>query len=283
MKKLLSIYILLILAFSILYYFFWIFKPDYFVFSSSLNLHPISSNNIVENDNITLEGFQKYADSIRKEKIQTVNDIKSSNRKRDSIKILKDFYYKDFDKSRWDEIEKFENDSTYLLLIKKKEILDEKINNTKDGVEKANLTVKSSNINVEISEYILKKKNYTLENLGKFGDREKLKKVKYFDSIYYLYDITIIPNLNQKKFQLDYEIENLRFKYLSKHTEKINFIDFILFSASNSTTISSGDIIPNSNLIKIMVILQGLISIILFALITEKIIINYQSNLKNNK
>lgn len=277
MKKLLLYYSLLIFGFSVIYYCFWFFKPDYFVFSSSLNLHPISSNNIVENDNITLEGFQKYADSIRKEKILTLDSIKSSIKKQDSIKIIRDINYNEFDRSRWDEIEKFENDSIYKLLIKKKKILDEKINYANNELVKANLQVDYSNLNLEISKYVLKKKTYTLENLGRFGDKNKLKKMKYSDSIYYVLELTIIPNLNQKKFQLDYNIENLRFNYLSKHTKKISYVDFLLFSASNATTISYGDISPNSNLIKIIITLQGLSCIILFTLIMEHIIKKYKS------
>lgn len=276
MKKIIGGYISLIILFGGVYYLVWVFKPNSFVFSNSFGLDPITSSEIIGDNNVNLESFQKYADSLRLELKIVEDSIVKISKLRDSIKILRDYTYKKFDESRWEAVEKFENDSIYKFFIKAELLIEERISKSLDNLEKNSLKIELGNQKIEKYNYIVKKKDYVLKNLINFGDQEKLEKFKKNDSIFTVLDFRMIPNLNIKKYQINYDIDNLKFIYHMKYYEKVSLVDFFLFSASNSTTISYGDISPNHYISKLLMLLQGGFTIILLALFTDKVVNKYR-------
>ena len=105
----------------------------------------------------------------------------------------------------------------------------------------------------------------------------KLEREQYITNLFYSINISDFRNCILKK--INYYIQNIAALNTQLEREiridkNINIIDFIYFSSITTTTIGYGDILPNSKLVRIMVILHSIISVLFIAfagfLITKK-------------
>lgn len=156
------------------------------------------------------------------------------------------------------------------LLEKKIEILKKTDNN--NDLMQSKLSLELAQLTLNISKKETKSLEYITGNFDFFIDSSIGKDIMKTDSLYSQLAFKEIPNLQSKKEMIEYSIENMRFDLLSKSTTRITPLDFLLFSASNSTTITFGEITPNDLLMKILLLIQGFVCLFIVAILGDKLI-----------
>lgn len=280
MIKWLLIYLLSIFLFGWMYCFLWLYSPDSFVFTDQYNLHPFSSKGIDFDEYKNLQYYSKQVDSLRKKIIIKTNELNAKKKLRDSINFLQTKTRNIFEGKRRDSIEAWRKrqvpqalkDSINILtkIIKryKENGVNDRYTLAKFGLELSKKELELATIEVESSDFILK-------NLLFFSDSLLLPKLITLDTVYNQLEYHVIPDLELEINKLEYDIEHMDYNLLNEYYYRINFMDFLLFSASNASTVTYGDIIPNSTLARILTFMQALICICLIAFFTDALLRKY--------
>jgi len=265
-----------IIFFGFIYWIFWFFKPDSFIFNEEFNLHPISSTKIIGDTNINLKNIQTKADSLRKQSAFYSKKIYQNQRKSDSLKQILIYKGDLVEKKTTKNINEWrvaQRDST---LLRKKELLQKKIEELKktynNNLTKSQLELELAKLELDISKKETNSLEYITENFDFFIDQNLSKDITKTDSLYSLLEFKELPKLQSKKEKIDFSIENMRSELLNKSMDRITLIDFLLFSASNSTTITFGEMTPNSLTMKILLLIQGFICLFIVAIFGDKLI-----------
>lgn len=277
MWKLVLIYILFIFGFGFTYWKIWLHTPDSFVFNDQYNIHPFSSSEIDSEQNKNLQFYNEKTDSIRKVLNMSIIRLESEKRICDSFHIEFIKINELFQKVRWDSIDRWKRKQVpdsinEKLLYMNMQIdyynskgIDDKLILSKYNLEKSRLEVLISKINLRSSEFVL-------YNLDKFSDTLLLKNLNEADSIYSVLKYNSMPKLEHEISNMEYEIKRMPHRMIGQYLPRVSLIDFLLFSSSNASTVTYGDIIPNSQLSRTLTFIQSIFCIILLAYLAETII-----------
>lgn len=273
-------YIGIIFLFGLIYFFIWFFYPDSFVIDEQYNLHPFSSRSIMGEDAISLTYYQRKADSIRKNEGYLRTQIVIYKKIIDSLEPLKNDAYKRFEDKQWENADKWEK-AQLDSLTKKLRIIESAIEYTSGlshaEVALAQLKVEKSAMDYEIAKVKVNAIDFVLSNLTMFQDSTLTNKMMTLDSLYSLNKYQLLPKAELALLKNQFDIDQLKFEALSSFSKRISFLDFLLFSASNSSTVTYGDVIPNSNLVRIILFIQAISCIFLIALGTDKVLKKYMT------
>lgn len=224
----------------------------------------------------TLIHYQQKLDSLRITNKFLKEDLEKYIILTDSIEpISKDAYLK-HEKARWENIEEWKLKQVPDSIKEKLEEIEQSIiffskNEKGNELRIANLRVEEAKLNYELSKINVEISDYILKNLVFFQNDSLVLSFTYLDSLLTNYKYYVIPDINEKIRKHEYEIVQLKFEALNNFQKRISILDFLLFSASNSSTITYGDIIPNSFFVKITLFLQAIFCIILLGLLVSKI------------
>ena len=274
--KYVVIYLCSIILFGVFYWTAFQFYPDSFIFNEQTNLRPFSSNVILGEDINSLIYYQKKADSLRTNKESHKRDLQKYTQLVDSIKPISKDAYNNHEKIRAENIVKWKIQNVPDSLTKKSEQLEQRIktlseHEKKDELEIANLKVEKAKNDYELAKKEVVLCDFVLKNYAYFSNELLVSNFLQLDSLINNYELDIIPNITVEIRKFEYEIEQLKFDALNKFRKRISMLDFLLFSASNSTTITYGDIIPNNSFVKIILFIQAMSCIILLGLLVAKI------------
>lgn len=277
MKRYLLIYFATILVFGTIYWGYWSLRPDSFIINEQFNLHPFSSKYVLGDNFNSLAYYQKKADSLRNT-IDSVNEeLSKTIIETDSLKPISRNIFSQHEKARWDSIERWKKAQIPDSLEKKLAGAKQSIDILKEH-EKANelvisqLNVEKARIEYEIAKINLTSSDFILANLTYFQDTSLVRNFLHIDSILSANEYHIIPDLELKIRKIEHEIEQLKFDAIDSYSRRISFLDFLLFSAANSSTVTYGDITPNDTLVRIILFIQALFCIVLIALFIEVLI-----------
>lgn len=250
--------------------------PDSFIIEEQLNVHPFSSENILGPQKGNLVFYQDITDSLRLNNLKNKIEIKKFNKVVDSLWPLVNKASREHEDAIFKNAEIWKRKQVPNELIKKLHKINENINalETYNGndLKIANLNVERTKTEYEISIINLKSSNYVLENFIKFQDPTIRQEISKLDSLYTLYKYKLIPQKDNEISKFNNEMYELRFQRLNNLRKRISYLDFLLFSASNSSTVTYGEIVPNDNSSRLTLFIQAVFCIILITLLTDSII-----------
>ncbi|RYE01997.1 MAG: two pore domain potassium channel family protein [Sphingobacteriales bacterium] len=276
MRRFIFIYLVVVFSFGFVYWVYWYFNPDSFVINEQFNLHPFSSKSVVGNSLNTLTYYQEKADSLRMTNDSIKKTINALIHQTDSIEPLSRKAYAKHEKVLWENVERWKGRQVPDLIKAKLESVaqaieilkkDERIN----GVTIAQLKVEKAKIEYEVAKINVVASDFLLKNLAIFQDTSLVKDFRFFDSIYSNNKFYIIPKLELESRGVENEIEQLRYDAIDSYSRRVSFLDFLLFSASNSSTVTYGDITPNDSFVRFILFIQAISCIVLMALFIESL------------
>lgn len=276
MRKYIIIYISSIFLFGLTYWLSFIFNPDSFIFHEQTNLHPFSSDIILGEEMNSLAFYQKKMDSLRVQNESLKKSLLEYIQLTDSITPISKEAYRKHEKAQWKNIEEWKSKQIPDSIKEKLKSIKHKIkileeNKGECELEIANLKIEQARLDYRLAEIEVILCDSVLRNLTLFQNDSLVSNFLHLDSMVVKYKFDSIPHLNVEIRKCEYQIENLRFDALNNFTKRISILDFFLFSASNSTAITYGDIIPNSIFVKIILFTQALFCIVLLGMLIAKI------------
>jgi len=277
MLKYLLIYIVSIFIFGIMYWLFWIFHPDAFMFNEQFNLNPFSSKEIAGKTDVNIKYYQTKVDSLRSLINLKRDSLDKLTLLSDSLTPIADKVYKEFEEARWKNVHDWEikqyPDTLLANLTAIKQIIKsyEEKNTDPYGLVLSQLNLYIVKLKYDSLLIAIKTNDFILNNLSYFSDPILLDDYESIDSLLYKYQTTI-PKTKTDILKIENQIEELKYESLRNLSKRISFLDFILFSASNSSTVTYGEIVPNHNAMRLTLFFQALFCIIIIALGTNKII-----------
>lgn len=271
--KAIFFYIISIVIFGFVYFVHAKFQPDAFIIHEQYNIHPFSSDRISTDLGVTLIDYQKERDSIEKIKLQHTKVLDSLKQVGKIYDKLAKSMYDTLDTTRQMNIEKWKHEQVPDSLRTRVKLLNELINAAgKNELTKANLIVDKANLDVKIAEIEVNSAEYILKNYGSFQDPVLARKFEYLDSISRLIDFHLVFKEEEAIRNCDYKIYELLNRAQDAFESRITFLDMLLFSASNASTVTYGDIVPNDNISRIILFFQAILCIILIAYVADSII-----------
>ncbi|MGF3807839.1 ion channel [Enterobacter mori] len=278
-----GIYFSIVILFAVLYYGFWLLKPDSFIINSELNVHPFYDMNVMlwsdENydypmgNGIDLNVLKKEND----EYILKLSKDKSDLEKIDSeLADLDNEFYSVYKKKEAEFTQKTKEYEQEMLsdFIAHEKALEASVANlekdspvivkTNDDVMKiqriGDERVRLAEARLETARQSFKIADYILKNLMLFTSKETR------DDLIKLNEQR--TSYNDKRFKLVKEMGDKRSaaidnvgRYYKQYMARLNIIDFIYFSVGISTTTTFGDIVASDRLIRAFVSLQLLLCI----------------------
>lgn len=276
-------YLSIVLLFSVLYYVFWMCRPDSFIINSELNVHPFYDMNVMlwSDENYDYQ----MGDGINLNTLKKENDEYILKLSKDRVELGKidselvnldkrfDTIYEKKDAEFLENTKKYEQEMLSSFIKREKELeasvasLEKDapvIVKTNDDVLKiqriGDERVKLAEARLETARQSFKNSDYILKNLMQFTSKETR------DDLIKLNELR--TSFNEKGFKLVKEmgsdrsaaIENVG-RYYKQYIARLNFIDFIYFSIGISTTTTFGDIVASDRMVRAFVSLQLLLCI----------------------
>tara|TARA_Y100000780_G_scaffold198455_1_gene189494 strand:+ start:9765 stop:10799 length:1035 start_codon:yes stop_codon:yes gene_type:complete len=293
------IYVVVVAAFSLVYFLFWLAKPDSFIINSELNVHPFyDMDRLMWGD----ENYDyKVGSRISLIELKEENDkyfLELSN-SQDNLKTI--------------EIEMLEIRDE---LEKLSEIRNSEIDNNTEAFDSKKLTpfvLKEKNIQAELAKLEKElpqtaKTQEDIELIRRVGDkRVELARIRvekahqaYLNSEFMLNNLSSFmtqetrdryAELNQRetdnyeeRFQIESRMRDARSitldkveKHIKDYRNKLNIVDFFYFSVGISTTTTFGDIVANDRLVRGVVSFQLIICIFIIGGFVNSVIVREAS------
>lgn len=296
LKWLLSIYILLIFVFWLIYNIIYRLDSTSFVFEKQYNQRTLDIMNVWEyldnpvSINLNLpDDIYEFNQSIKplSDSLNLTNEkIKELEKEQHNTKHVLDSIYKIFEESRSQDIEQ-----KLSLYIKQEKdtlqriqdilniiniILEQDSINDGYTIAKSRLLVDKFNLKYRIAIKEAEFRTKVLENYGSFGDRKSYNQVSELvsqDRI--LADSSF--HLKTKYNDLKREIAHKIIDFHNKRINQVGCLDFLYFSAMTSFSSSFGDIIPNNFIARLFITIHVISSIILIAFIIERLSRRYNN------
>lgn len=274
--RFLLIYFFSIIAFGLLYYSYWYFNTDSFVINEQFNTRHFDEDAEVYDQSANLEFYRKVADSMKVQRRNTLDTLSIEQRRMDSLApIVKDLREKQ-ENIQWKNIEVWRKaqipDSLRKTLASVDYGLETIKENASNGLVIANLKIEKYQAEKKIAEIEVRSSDYILGHLVMFQDSALTRKMLEADSIYSELMYDRIPGLNVRLSTLKYELGAIGYRVQQSVYRELNLLDFFLFSASNASTVTYGDITPNDRWMRLALFCQAVICIVLIAFLTETLL-----------
>ncbi|ATG00956.1 MULTISPECIES: potassium channel family protein [Lelliottia] len=276
-------YLSIVLLFAVLYYVFWMCRPDSFIINSELNVHPFYDMNVMlwSDENYDYQ----MGDGINLNTLKKENDEYILKLSKDRVELGKidselvnldkrfDTIYEKKDAEFLENTKKYEQEMLSSFIKREKDLEASAASFEKDSpvIVKTNddvlkiqrigdERVKLAEARLETARQSFKNSDYILKNLMKFTSKETR------DDLIKLNELR--TSFNEKGFKLVKEMGNDRSaaienvgRYYKQYIARLNFIDFIYFSIGISTTTTFGDIVASDRMVRAFVSLQLLLCI----------------------
>ncbi len=299
--KIILRYIFSVIIFSCIYYFLWFYNPDYFIVDVEYNKQPLARiRDLVSGDmkpskkslyskQYSLGNLSESVDVLENELYIVRDSISLIEKKetgnRHAVDSLSQIVRND-QQQRFDSLLNARL-SPYLAMIdslqKEIEKSEQKLTLLDSAYEKmetesslARLKYNKSLIELKLSEDRYKMLNFYLYNSQIYINDSLYADFKKF------YDLT--SQLLSTKMNLWLSEGNIRSKMYSLWGEvykyrypSIDYFDCLYFSLTLSTTVNFGDIIPNNTFVRLIVIIQIIISFVFLGIIIDTIIKKLQT------
>ncbi|EPA0074242.1 MULTISPECIES: ion channel [Enterobacter] len=278
-----GIYFSVVILFAVLYYGFWLLKPDSFIINSELNVHPFYDMNVMlwsdENydyptgSGIDLNVLKKENDEYILKLSKDKNELEKIDSELADLDNEFNSVYKKKEAEFTQKTKEYEQEMLSDFIAHEKaleasvanlEKVSPVIVKTNDDVMKiqriGDERVRLAEARLETARQSFKIADYILKNLMLFTSKETR------DDLIKLNEQR--TSYNDKRFKLVKEMGDKRSaaidnvgRYYKQYMARLNIIDFIYFSVGISTTTTFGDMVASDRLIRAFVSLQLLLCI----------------------
>lgn len=295
-RKVVSYYLLSIIVFSTVYWLFWMKNTSYFMVNQEFNEITFAPMFFDENPGNLKKGREKSV-------IETNEELRYLHSTIDSLNIAikqnqrEQYQYNKFLDTLNDRLwESYKVNSKLAITDSTKEIkqkiglLEQKIKIN----EIAKLSLSDLNQTVVLAKYKSGLAQLKLQEAKIIAGILNRKFETYFDkkllnnnilagkkdSIYRINGLRMLRQVDD----VQGKIYDVVVDYHSKRFDKLNYWDFLYFSAGTATSSNFGDILPNTRIIRVVVLVQILLSLVIFGwliCLLNSIVIEYvviQSN-----
>lgn len=282
------LYILIVFLFASIYYFFWQQNPDNFIVQDETNLFPITElwqflqsediDNPLYDPSETAFSLNDVSSITEEQKQKLINAYSEMKRLQDLSNLqwqqISDFNTK-LTETGNENFEKYFGSQTLTLRDHEQELLSKissletmaaSNSNPEVGLQ---LQLEISSLNVELiqTRIDILDKEYELyqEYLNDPRKFQEPKLVALRDNLYTSYqeNQTKLNGVRDSYYKLRADIHGLWMDLRDARTQRLSYFDFMYFSLTISLASPFGDIIPNNQIIRILVFLQLFIDIFL--------------------
>lgn len=282
--KFIGIYIFIVVLFTTINWFVFNINTTSFLISEQLNkyvgqheyLNPeidlaAYHRNAKDNMPITIDGFSAMMKPTF-ERLEATNDSLSFNQHRLNACI-----------QEWDSLSRIVSamryDSVKLLRERMLSGYQEKIDSLRrflEGKDSTRMIIEGKYVEMAQLQYEYAKGNAEIQSMigqyiGNFIPDNLSRQIRKCNEDYL--EITIeIQELEQQRRDVSSRIRNLIVDFHENRCDAVGFLDFLYYSICVSTTVSFGDIAPNSGLTRVIAIIELLFCIIIVGIIANRII-----------
>lgn len=263
-----TLYLIVILAFSLFYWGWWKVHPDSFIQNQELNLNPSQVLNGIINEKPDLEStgvvitslstLQQQVNELQVRFISTTTEESQLSSELSKIEKAQNVTGDELMKSWNMNVDKYVSQSVLdnvkeLQKIKNElEIHEMNSANSIEMIEKNHqLRIKILNIERDNSKIISSSINYALEHAGNFHDPKILSIFKENEKKE--------SDIRNRLIKNSDELVNIRmeaFKLKEEKSSNLSIPDFIFYSVGIATTTTFGDIVANSKFIRLLACFQ---------------------------
>lgn len=282
--KFIGIYIFIVVLFATINWLVFNINTTSFLISEQLNkyvgqheyLNPeidlaAYHRNAKDNMPITIDGFSAMMKPTF-ERLEATNDSLSFNQHRLNACI-----------QEWDSLSRIASamryDSVKLLRERMLSGYQEKIDSLRrflEGKDSTRMIIEGKYVEMAQLQYEYAKGNAEIQSMigqyiGNFIPDNLSRQIRKCNEDYL--EITIeIQELEQQRRDVSSRIRNLIVDFHENRCDAVGFLDFLYYSICVSTTVSFGDIAPNSGLTRVIAIIELLFCIIIVGIIANRII-----------
>lgn len=282
--KFIGIYIFIVVLFATINWLVFNINTTSFLISEQLNkyvgqheyLNPeidlaAYHRNAKDNMPITIDGFSAMMKPTF-ERLEATNDSLSFNQHRLNACI-----------QEWDSLSRIVSamryDSVKLLRERMLSGYQEKIDSLRrflEGKDSTRMIIEGKYVEMAQLQYEYAKGNAEIQSMigqyiGNFIPDNLSRQIRKCNEDYL--EITIeIQELEQQRRDVSSRIRNLIVDFHENRCDAVGFLDFLYYSICVSTTVSFGDIAPNSGLTRVIAIIELLFCIIIVGIIANRII-----------
>ena len=282
--KFIGIYLFIVVLFATINWLVFNINTTSFLISEQLNkyvgqheyLNPeidlaAYHRNAKDNMPITIDGFSAMMKPTF-ERLEATNDSLSFNQHRLNACI-----------QEWDSLSRIASamryDSVKLLRERMLSGYQEKIDSLRrflEGKDSTRMIIEGKYVEMAQLQYEYAKRNAEIQSLighyiGNFIPDSLSRQIRKCNEGYL--EITIeIQELEQQRRDVSSQIRNLIVDFHENRRDAVGFLDFLYYSICISTTVSFGDIAPNSGLTRVIAIIELLFCIIIVGIIANRII-----------
>ena len=282
--KFIGIYLFIVVLFATINWLVFNINTTSFLISEQLNkyvgqheyLNPeidlaAYHRNAKDNMPITIDGFSAMMKPTF-ERLEATNDSLSFNQHRLNACI-----------QEWDSLSRIASamryDSVKLLKERMLSGYQEKIDSLRrflEGKDSTRMIIEGKYVEMAQLQYEYAKRNAEIQSLigqyiGNFIPDSLSRQIRKCNEGYL--EITIeIQELEQQRRDVSSQIRNLIVDFHENRRDAVGFLDFLYYSICISTTVSFGDIAPNSGLTRVIAIIEPLFCIIIVGIIANRII-----------
>lgn len=282
--KFIGIYLFIVVLFATINWLVFNINTTSFLISEQLNkyvgqheyLNPeidlaAYHRNAKDNMPITIDGFSAMMKPTF-ERLEATNDSLSFNQHRLNACI-----------QEWDSLSRIASamryDSVKLLKERMLSGYQEKIDSLRrflEGKDSTRMIIEGKYVEMAQLQYEYAKRNAEIQSLighyiGNFIPDSLSRQIRKCNEGYL--EITIeIQELEQQRRDVSSQIRNLIVDFHENRRDAVGFLDFLYYSICISTTVSFGDIAPNSGLTRVIAIIELLFCIIIVGIIANRII-----------
>lgn len=282
--KFIGIYIFIVVLFATINWLVFNINTTSFLISEQLNkyvgqheyLNPeidlaAYHRNAKDNMPITIDGFSAMMKPTF-ERLEATNDSLSFNQHRLNACI-----------QEWDSLSRIASamryDSVKLLRERMLSGYQEKIDSLRrflEGKDSTRMIIEGKYVEMAQLQYEYAKGNAEIQSMigqyiGNFIPDNLSRQIRKCNEDYL--EITIeIQELEQQRRDVSSRIRNLIVDFHENRRDAVGFLDFLYYSICVSTTVSFGDIAPNSGLTRVIAIIELLFCIIIVGIIANRII-----------
>lgn len=281
-------WIVSVLIFSLAYWGAWVARPDSFILNREFNLTPYDQLlaklwspspgamwNSTEASSpasaIELDEFSKSVNEIDREATAAQSQLRALEREQATIEQAAKAVYEEHSAKLWSNVEHYKQKAVAVesAAVERAATVANALVNAAQRSPSPAAAIAAANANVDLAkaQYVLAVRqadagDYVLHHLRELSDPDTTAK---FDATE-----AKLATLREQQNALMGRLADLRgqaFKRLedwySKRTARLQWIDFLYFSVGVSTTTTFGDIVPNSRLVRVIVLTQLIFSVLL--------------------
>lgn len=283
-----ALWVASVVFFSLIYWGYWNVRPDSFILNKEFNLTPydqLLSRLWQPNQNAMwgkspgskagiaadLEELMKSVNELDMEATSVLKQLQTLQEQQKTLEGRQSAVYQQHDTKLWANVEKYKADTT-----RKEEEAAQRAREEVSRLESiagsspsssislviANAKVKLAYANYALAVRRAEAADYVIHNLRALEDSATTAELDTLRSS--------LSETSKEQLDLTFRLGTIRERAFAKlrdwysiRTSRLDWIDFLYFSAGVSTTTTFGDIVPNSRAVRVIVIAQLVASVLI--------------------